>query len=112
MYEEVAEALPEHPLVVWSEATLAPGDWTCAFSWVWPCARPLPRAGASEVQTAPLVAGRRARGAEDFEPVSLGDGGESCHVRVALGRRRQDAFEGGLADFSLESLELHRCEPD
>jgi hypothetical protein len=72
----------------------------------------LPRAGAPEVQTAPLVAGRRARGAKDFEPVSLGDGGESCHVRVALGRRRQDAFEGGLADFSLESLELHRCEPD
>ena len=58
------------------------------------------------------MAGRRARGAKDFEPVSLGDGGESCHVRVALGRRRQDAFEGGLADFSLESLELHRREAD
>jgi hypothetical protein len=66
-----------------------------------PCARPLPRAGAPEVQTAPLVAGRRARGAKDFEPVSLGDGGESCNVRVALGGRLQDAFEGGLADFSL-----------
>jgi hypothetical protein len=58
------------------------------------------------------VAGRRARGAKDLEPVSLGDEGESCHVRVALGRRQQDAFDGGLADFSLESLELHRCEPD
>jgi len=91
--------MPEDPLVVWSDAT-------------WPRARLLPRAGAREVQTAPSVTGRRARGAEDFEPVSLGDGGESCHVRVTLGRRRQDAFEGGLADFSLESLERHRCEPD
>jgi hypothetical protein len=32
------------------------------------------------------VSGGRAWGAEDLEPVSLGDGSESCHVRVALGR--------------------------
>ena len=58
------------------------------------------------------VAGRRAWGAEDLEPVSLGDRGEPRHVGVALHRRRQDALGGRLADLSLESLELHRREAD
>ena len=31
---------------------------------------------------------------------------------VAFGWRRQHAFGGGLADLALESLELHRREPD
>src|SRR5207342_1277941 len=53
-----------------------------------------------------------AWGAEDLESVSLRDRGEPRHVRVALGRRRQDGLGGGLADFPLESLELHRREPD
>jgi hypothetical protein len=59
------------------------------------------------------VSGREAGlGAEDLEPVSLGDRREPRHVRVALHWRRQDAFGRGLTDFSLESLELHRREAD
>jgi hypothetical protein len=56
------------------------------------------------------VAGWGAWGAEDLEPVALGDGGESRHVGVALHGRGQDALGGGLADFPLEALELRRRE--
>ena len=51
-------------------------------------------------------------GAEDLEPVSLRDRDQPRHVGGAFGRGRQDAFEGRLADLSLESLELHRREAD
>ena len=56
--------------------------------------------------------GRRARGSEDLEPVSLGDRGEPRHVGGTFGRGRQNAFERRLADLPLESLELHRREAD
>src|SRR5216684_7448883 len=58
------------------------------------------------------VAGRWAWGTEDLEPVPLGDGGEPRHVGVALHWRGHDALGSGLADFPLESLELHRREAD
>lgn len=58
------------------------------------------------------MAGRRAWRAKNLEPVALGDGSEPRHVGVALHGRGQDTFGGGLADFPLESLELHRREAD
>ena len=58
------------------------------------------------------LSGRWAWGAEDLEAVSLCDRDQPCDVGVAFHGRWQHAFGGGLADFSLEPLELHRCEPD
>ena len=86
--------------------------WFTVFSWLWLRARSRGCERARLGGVCWSVAGGRAWGAEDLEPVSQGDRREPRHVRRALHRRGEDALGGGLTDFALESLELHRREAD
>src|SRR3954451_3724011 len=85
--------------------------FTVSLLGVWVVARP-PVGKRARSAVACSVAGGRAGGTEDLHPVAGCDREQQVHVGGAFERRRQDAFGGGLADCSLESLELHRREAD